>query len=109
MSAEDVEDVISVMGVKFFPQEVETVLTAHPAVAAAGVFAEPDRRRGDVPYVRVVCRPGVDRSGLERELRNWCRQRLAFYKIPQSIEFVDSLPRTASGKIVHRQVEGARR
>jgi long-chain acyl-CoA synthetase len=103
------KDVISVMGVKYFPQEVEAVLMAHPAVAAAGVFAEHDRRRGDVPYARVVCRPDMERAGLEQELRTWCRRRLAFYKVPQAIKIVDDLPRTASGKILHRQAEGASR
>jgi long-chain acyl-CoA synthetase len=100
------KDVISVMGMKFFPQEVEAVLAAHPAVAEAGVLAHRDRRSGEVAYAQVVVRPGVATDGLEGKLRHWCAQRLASYKVPEKIEFVDALRRTASGKILHRQPVG---
>src|SRR5262249_23018140 len=95
------KDVISVSGMKFFPQEVEAVLTSHPGVESACVFAGPDPRLGEVPYARVVAKKG---SGIrsERELLDYCRQRLADFKIPQRIELVEALPRTASGKILHR-------
>jgi acyl-CoA synthetase (AMP-forming)/AMP-acid ligase II len=67
------------------------------------VFARPDARLGEVPHARVVARP----SGAEppeAELLDFCRRRLAEFKVPQRIEFVDSLPRTASGKVLHRDV-----
>jgi long-chain acyl-CoA synthetase len=99
-------DVISVMGMKFFPQEVETVLASHPAVAEAAVFAQGDRRQGEIPCARVVCNPGVASEGLEEELRRWCAERLASYKVPERIEVADSLERTASGKLLHRPVAG---
>jgi long-chain acyl-CoA synthetase len=98
-----IKDVISVLGLKFFPQEVEAVLTSHPRVAGACVFARPDARLGEVPHARVVARP----SGAEppeAELLDFCRRRLAEFKVPQRIEFVDALPRTASGKVLHRDV-----
>ena len=93
------KDVIDVLGMKFFPQEVEAVLLSHPDVAATGVYATRDARFGEVPAARVVARdPG--RPPSEAELVEHCRQRLAGYKVPQRIEFVDALPRTASGKVL---------
>jgi long-chain acyl-CoA synthetase len=105
------KDLISVLGMKFFPQEVERVLLAHPAVASACVFARPDSRLGEVPCARVVLKdaapasplPGETERGLETELLELCKQRLAGFKVPQGIEFVRNLARTASGKILHRR------
>lgn len=102
-------DVISVMGMKFFPQEVERVLLAHPAVAEASVYAGRHPRLGEVPQARVVIKPGMDQDALEDELREWCARRLASYKTPERIERVEALPRTASGKILHRETTGGRR
>jgi long-chain acyl-CoA synthetase len=95
------KDVISVGGLKVFPQEVESVLASHPGVAGACVFARPDPRLGEVPCARVVPRdPG--NAPPAGGLLEWCRKRLATFKVPQYIEFVDALPRTASGKVLHR-------
>jgi long-chain acyl-CoA synthetase len=95
------KDVINVLGMKFFPQEVETVLCAHPAVESACVVARPDERMGEMPEAKVVLRPGQTRV-TERELRAYCEKQLALFKLPQRIEFVDALPRTASGKVLRR-------
>jgi long-chain acyl-CoA synthetase len=106
------KDVVNVLGMKFFPQEVEAVLTSHPAVAAACAFARPDQRLGEVPEARVVLRPGLAARPSGRELMAHCRQQLADFKVPQRIEFVEALPRTASGKVLRRdprlQVEASR-
>jgi long-chain acyl-CoA synthetase len=96
------KDVICVMGMKFFPQEVEHVLAAHPHVQAASVFGRADERCGETVCARIVTREGADRSLLARELRLFCRERLASYKVPEQIELVAALPRTASGKVLHR-------
>jgi long-chain acyl-CoA synthetase len=99
------KDVISVMGLKFFPQEVERVLATHPQVEAASVFGARDERWGETVHARVVAKHDADRAeaaDLERALRQHCRQHLAAYKVPERIEFVAALPRTASGKILHR-------
>jgi long-chain acyl-CoA synthetase len=95
------KDVISVAGMKFFPQEVEAVLMAHPGVESACVFAAPDARLGEAAAAHVVLR---SRSGAisERELLEFCRTRLAAFKVPQRIELVATLRRTASGKVLHR-------
>jgi len=96
------KDVICVMGMKFFPQEVEHVLASHPHVQAVSVFGRADERCGETVCARIVTRDGADRSLLERELRLFCRERLASYKVPEQIELVAALPRTASGKVLHR-------
>ncbi|MCI0359215.1 MAG: acyl--CoA ligase [Planctomycetaceae bacterium] len=96
------KDVICVMGMKFFPQEVERVLATHPHVEAASVFGRADGRCGETVCARVVTGDCADRPLLERELRRYCRERLASYKVPEQIELVSALPRTASGKILHR-------
>ncbi len=101
-------DVISVMGMKFFPQEVEAVLTAHPAVAEASVFAHRNRHNVEIPYARVVAKAGVNRDGLASELRRWCGQKLASYKVPEKIDLTDALRRTASGKVLHRETVGGK-
>jgi long-chain acyl-CoA synthetase len=95
------KDVISVLGMKFFPQEVEAVLAAHPGVASVCVFASPDVRLGEKPCARVVPRAG-GRPPSEAELLAFCRARLAGFKIPERIEFVAALRQTASGKILRR-------
>jgi long-chain acyl-CoA synthetase len=96
-----VTDVINVLGMKFFPQEVEAVLNSHPAVEAACVSARPDTRLGEAVAAAVVLKAGAD-APAPGTLLEWCRVRLASAKVPQSVEFVADLPRTASGKILHR-------
>jgi long-chain acyl-CoA synthetase len=96
------KDVICVMGMKFFPQEVERVIAAHPQVQAASVFATSDERSGERVHARVVTRGDADLAHFKRNLRQHCRERLASYKVPDEIEVVSALPRTASGKILHR-------
>lgn len=106
-----VKDVISVMGMKFFPQEVERVLMTHPQVAAASVFARADDRLGEVPVARIVPRD-TGAPPTPEELTEYCRRRVAAYKAPQGFEYVAALPRTGSGKVLHRDVvqkpEGSR-
>jgi long-chain acyl-CoA synthetase len=98
------KEIISVLGMKFFPQEIEAVLQSHPSVMQATVFARPDSRWGEVPCARVVVRDEARQPGLEQELRRYCRELVAEYKVPEHIELVKELPQTASGKIVRRAV-----
>lgn len=93
------KEVISVGGMKFFPQEVETVLEQHPAIETACVFRMPDQRLGDIPYAAVVLKadsipPNVD------SINQYCAAHLAAHKIPVQIHFVVQLQRTASGKLL---------
>jgi long-chain acyl-CoA synthetase len=93
------KDVINVMGMKFFPQEVEAVLTAHPGVKDACVFPVADARLGEVPVARVIPADSEVRLS-ETELLEHCKRQLADYKVPQRIEIVEELWRTASGKVI---------
>lgn len=77
--------------------EVEGLLYKHPAVLEAAVVAAPDERWGEVPYAIVVLKAGA--SAEESELIEFCRKHLAHYKCPKRVEFIDALPRTATGKI----------
>jgi fatty-acyl-CoA synthase len=77
--------------------EVEGLLYKHPAVLEAAIIAAPDDRWGEVPAAIIVLKPGAQAS--ESELIEFCRDRLAHYKCPKKIDFLDVLPRTATGKI----------
>jgi fatty-acyl-CoA synthase len=78
------------------------VLLAHPSVYEAAVIPVADSKWGEVPKAVVVAKPGCKIS--EGELIEFCRSRLAHYKCPQSIEFCESLPKTATGKILKREL-----
>jgi fatty-acyl-CoA synthase len=85
------------------PVEVEAVLAAHPAVADVAVHGAPDERWGERVVATIVLRPGA--SATDRELRGYCRVRLARYKVPKVFRFSLDLPRTQSGKILRRDLE----
>jgi long-chain acyl-CoA synthetase len=94
------KDQINASGFKVWPREVEGVLFAHPAVQEAAVAGRPDPYRGETVAAYVVLRAGE--SVTADELVDFCRPRLAAYKRPHSIEFVDVLPKTLTGKILRR-------
>ncbi len=94
------KDQINAAGYKVWPREVEDVLYGHPAVREAAVVGVPDAYRGETVKAFVSLRPG---EGVEaEELIAFCRERMAAYKYPRVVEFVDELPRTASGKVLRR-------
>jgi O-succinylbenzoic acid--CoA ligase len=93
-------DTIVSGGENIAPAEVEEVLLAHPAVVEAAVRARPDPEWGEAAVATVVLRDGVV-VGVE-ELRSFCAERLARFKVPKTIRFADELPRTESGKILRR-------
>ena len=83
------------------PTEVEAVLEAHPAVLEALVEGRPDPQWGEAIAARVVLKPGA--AAAEVQLREFCASRLAGFKVPKAIEFVEALPRTPSGKLLRRR------
>jgi acetyl-CoA synthetase len=94
------DDVIISAGYRIGPFEVESALVSHPAVAEAAAVAAPDEVRGAIVRAVVVLRPGVDPSDdLARELQEHVQAETAPYKYPRIVEFVESLPKTTSGKI----------
>jgi acyl-CoA synthetase (AMP-forming)/AMP-acid ligase II len=85
-------------GFNVYPAEIEQVLAHHEAVAEAAVVGAPDERLGEVGRAVVVLRRG--RSATAADLTAWCRERLANFKVPRAVEFVEALPRNASGKVI---------
>jgi long-chain acyl-CoA synthetase len=94
------KDQINAAGFKVWPREVEDVLYGHRAVREVAVVGVPDAYRGETVKAFVSLRPG-ERVEAD-ELIAFCRERMAAYKYPRQIEFVDELPRTASGKVLRR-------
>ncbi len=84
------------------PAEVEAVLCEHPAVADAGVIGKPDLEAGEIPKAFVQLRPGA--SATEDELMAFVKARVADYKRVREVEFIEKVPRTASGKILRREL-----
>ncbi len=95
-------DTIITGGENVAPQEVEGVLLAHPAVVDAGVHGRPDPEWGEAIVATVVLRPDDDLGA--DDLRAWCAERLATFKVPKEIAFANALPRTPSGKLVRREL-----
>jgi long-chain acyl-CoA synthetase len=91
-------DLILVGGLNVYPSEVERVLGTHPAVAEAAVVGVSDALRGESVVALVIPRDGQAVS--PSELLQWCRQRLANYKVPRTIQLVPDLPRTVTGKVL---------
>jgi len=91
-------DLIISGGFNVYPREVEELLGEHPAVAEVAVAGMADRVRGEVPVGFVVRTEQVDAS--EADLIEFCRSRLASFKVPRAIHFVERLPRTALGKVL---------
>jgi long-chain acyl-CoA synthetase len=94
------KDMIIVGGLNVYPREVEEVLHTHPAVAEAAVVGEYDELRGEEPVAYVVLKPGAEAT--EREIIRYCRERLANFKVPRRVIFRESLPKSATGKILKR-------
>ncbi len=94
------KDVIISGGENIASLEVERVLYAHPAVLEAAVVARPDPRWNEVPVAFVVLREGAHAA--VDELHEFCRARLARFKVPRAIELLDVLPRNPSGKVLKR-------
>jgi long-chain acyl-CoA synthetase len=92
---------IKYKGFGIAPAEIEALLFEHPGVADAAVIGKPDPEAGEVPKAFVVRRPSHPRL-TEAELIAFATGRLASYKAVQELEFVDAIPKTASGKILRR-------
>jgi len=89
-------------GENVYPVEVEEALSHHPAVAEVAVIGVADEQWGEAVKALVVTRPGAVASA--GELLASARERLAGYKLPRSIEFVEDLPRTSSGKVLKHEL-----
>ena len=96
---------IKYKGFPVAPAEVEAVLLEHPAVKECGVIGRPDAVAGEVPVAFVALRDGfVDSTKLGEELCAFVADRLTHYKQPREVRFVEAVPKTASGKILRREL-----
>jgi acyl-CoA synthetase (AMP-forming)/AMP-acid ligase II len=97
-----IKDMIVSGAENIYPAEVESALFGHPAVADVGVIGVPDERWGEAVKAIVVRQPGTNVTA--EELIAFARTRIGGYKVPKSIDFVEALPRNASGKILKREL-----
>src|SRR5690606_2514547 len=99
------KDMILRGGYNVYPREVEEVLYQHPAVAEAAVIGTPDERLGEDVKAVIALKHGMDTA--PEELIAWCRERLAAYKCPRTVELVDALPKGPTGKILKRELRAS--
>lgn len=96
------KELIKPGGYQVWPREVEEVISENPKVLEVGVAGIPDPYRGETVKAWVVLKPGESAS--EEDIKGWCKDRLAKYKIPTHVEFRDELPKTTVGKILRREL-----
>ena len=96
------KDIIVSGGENISSLEIEKALLAHPSVYEIAVVPVPDERWGEVPKALVVLKPGLEAT--EAELLEFCRARVAHYKAPRTVEFLESLPKTGTGKILKKEL-----
>ena len=99
------KEMIKYKGFPVAPAEVEAVLLEHPSVRDCGVIGRPDLAAGEVPVAFVVLREGcASSSTLQQELCGFVADRLTHYKQPREVRFVETVPKTLSGKILRREL-----
>ncbi len=96
------KELIKPGGFQVWPREVEEVIQAHPKVREVGVAGVPDPYRGETVKAWVVLHEG--QSSTEEEIRAYCKENMAKYKVPTSIEFIEELPKSSVGKILRREL-----
>ncbi len=99
-------DTLMIGGIAVYPKEIENVIAEHPAVAESAVVGRPDDTWGEIPVAIVVLKPGAAADA--GALLAHCRQNLAAFKVPQSVEFVPLLPRNAQGKVLKAKLKERR-
>ena len=97
-----IKEMLIIAGENVFPSEIENVLIQHPAVDEAAVIGIPDDRLGEKVKACIVLREGATAD--EQELKNFCRERLSAFMVPDMIEFHDSFPKNATGKVLKNQL-----
>lgn len=96
------KDIIIAGGYNVYPNEIDDVLFSHPKILEACAIGVPDEYRGETVKAYIVPMPGESIG--EQEIIQYCKERLAPYKVPRAIEFADSLPKSALGKILRREL-----
>lgn len=98
-----VSRMIKAAGLRIYPNEIQAILNTHPEIAEAAVVRGRHRSRGEVPKAVIVMKRGA--SPDSDSIRHFCEDRMARYKVPRLYEFVDELPKTASGKILYSRLD----
>jgi fatty-acyl-CoA synthase len=96
---------INASGLKVWPAEVENSLYGHPAVHEACVISVPDAKRGETVMALLVLKPAFAGTLTQQDFIDWARQQMAVYKAPREVRFMDSLPKSGTGKIMWRQLQ----
>jgi long-chain acyl-CoA synthetase len=94
------KDMVNVSGFKVYPTEVENVIYQHPAVAECAVYGVLDNLKGERVVANILLK--ADFAVTQEEIMDFCSLRMATYKVPHTIQFIDSLPKNATGKILKR-------
>ncbi len=94
------DDIIKSSAYRIGPEEIEITLATHPAVSDVGVIGVPDQVRGQIAKAFVVLKPG--QTATREELIEYCKDKIAKYKLPREVVFVSELPRTPTGKLLRR-------
>ena len=98
---------INASGFKVWPAEVEALMFRHPAIQEACVIASRDSYRGETVKAVVVLRATHRGQVGEEDIIAWCRENMAVYKVPRIVQFVDTLPKSGSGKVMWRLLQEA--
>jgi fatty-acyl-CoA synthase len=100
-----IKRMINAAGFKVWPAEVESMLYAHPAVQEAAVIATKDSRKGETVKAVIVLKPNARGQTTPEQIMDWAREKMAAYKVPRVIEFVESVPKSMTGKILWRVLQ----
>ena len=100
-----VKDMINVAGFKIWPAEIEQFLYTHPAIQELAVYGVPHAEKGEIVRAAVVLKQGAEATA--EEITAFCRENLANYKVPARVDFIDELPKSATGKILKRVLRDA--
>jgi long-chain acyl-CoA synthetase len=99
------KNMIDVSGLKVYPREVEELIIEHPAIQEVAVIGVPHKIRGEQVMAFIVLKD--DETASAEEIMEFCKGRIARFKIPRRVEFIDELPRSAIGKVLHRELRDA--
>jgi len=101
------KDLIITGGYNVYPREVEEILYTHPAVYEAAVIGTADEVKGEIPKAFITLRAGL--TATEKEIVEFCKQNLASYKVPRQVEIRPELPKSSTGKILHRELRAGQK
>jgi long-chain acyl-CoA synthetase len=96
------KDMINVGGEKVFPSEVEDMMLSHSKIKDLVIVGIPDDLKGEAPKAFIELREGE--AATEDEIRAYCKAKMAPYKVPVAVEFIEEVPRSASGKALRRML-----